>query len=180
MLRIAFTGHRKDKLNLYTHPQNELKICLELYKVLLGIIKDNQGCDFEFISGGAIGLDQIAFEVVNKIKVMNRDINITNVISIPFKNQYIVWSKEEQSRYFECLKLADEIIYVDTLEQYKIKGLIQGEYHPAKMQMRNRHMVDNCDILIALWDGSKGGTKNCINYAKKQKDVNIIYLDGIF
>lgn len=176
MLRIAFTGHRKDKLGLYNNPENEFKICLELYKVLRDIIKDNQGSDFEFVSGGALGFDQIAFEVVNKIKIKNKEVNITNIISIPFENQYIVWNEEERSRYFKCLELADKIIYVDTLEHYKIKGLIQGEYHPAKMQMRNKHMVDNCDILIALWDGSKGGTKNCINYAKKQSRVSIKYL----
>lgn len=31
---------------------------------------------------------------------------------------------------------------------------------------RNKQMVDNCDILIAFWDGESGGTKMTINYAK--------------
>ena len=38
-------------------------------------------------------------------------------------------------------------------------------------------MVDNCDLLIALWDGkSKSGTTNCVNYAKNKlkKDILII------
>lgn len=29
-------------------------------------------------------------------------------------------------------------------------------------------MVDDCDSLLALWDGSSGGTKNCLDYARKK------------
>ena len=28
-------------------------------------------------------------------------------------------------------------------------------------------MYDKTDILIAVWDGSKGGTANCVRYMKK-------------
>jgi len=35
------------------------------------------------------------------------------------------------------------------------------------MQTRNIWMVDNCDLVLALWDGSDGGTGNCIKYANK-------------
>jgi uncharacterized phage-like protein YoqJ len=35
------------------------------------------------------------------------------------------------------------------------------------MQKRNEYMVDNSDIVIAVWDGSKGGTYNCVKYAEK-------------
>lgn len=36
-------------------------------------------------------------------------------------------------------------------------------------------MVDNCDLLIAVHDGSPGGTANCVNYAnqKNKKIINI-------
>jgi len=33
------------------------------------------------------------------------------------------------------------------------------------MQKRNQFMVDNSRVIIAYWDGSKGGTKNCLDYA---------------
>ena len=75
------------------------------------------------------------------------------------------------------LRKANKVVRVDRLEGYKIKGLEQDIYHPAKMQKRNEFMVDNCDILIALWNGTSGGTKNCINYAKKKENVQIIYLE---
>lgn len=44
------------------------------------------------------------------------------------------------------------------------------------MQKRNEWMVDNCDILIAVWDKSPGGTKNCVDYAESKKK-QIIYIN---
>ena len=35
------------------------------------------------------------------------------------------------------------------------------------MQKRNEYMVDLADRVIAVWDGSKGGTANCVKYAEK-------------
>ena len=29
-------------------------------------------------------------------------------------------------------------------------------------------MVDNADVILALWNGTGGGTGNCIGYAEKQ------------
>lgn len=51
-----------------------------------------------------------------------------------------------------------------------------GGYAPAKMQIRNEYMVENCDLLIAVWDKSDGGTANCVKYAKSQRK-NIIYIN---
>jgi len=40
------------------------------------------------------------------------------------------------------------------------------------MNERNIWMVDNCDFLISVWDGTSGGTKNCVDYAiSKKKDI---------
>ena len=44
------------------------------------------------------------------------------------------------------------------------------------MQKRNEYMVDKCDILLAVWDGSAGGTNNCVKYARKL-DKEIIIID---
>lgn len=42
-----------------------------------------------------------------------------------------------------------------------------GGYGVEKMQVRNEWMVDHCDLLVALWDGSSGGTGNCVRYARR-------------
>ena len=45
-----------------------------------------------------------------------------------------------------------------------------------KMQTRNEWMVNHCDKLIAVWNGSDGGTGNCVNYAKSI-NKEIIYIN---
>jgi len=37
-----------------------------------------------------------------------------------------------------------------------------GAYHA-----RNRYLVDNCDVLVAVYDGGPGGTKYTVDYARK-------------
>ena len=39
------------------------------------------------------------------------------------------------------------------------------------MQERNIFMVDRADEILAVWNGTSGGTKNCIDYAKKQNKI---------
>lgn len=163
----GFTGHRPSKLdNCYSlkHPMS-IKISDEIYPILEKLIKE-EGIR-RFITGGAIGFDQIAFWTVHKLKKTYPDIK--NVLSIPFKNQAAKWTdKETLTWYSKMLKLADEIIYVDELGMYRVEGTIIGDYHVAKMQQRNEHMVDESRIMIALWDGTKGGTGNCVNYIRKK------------
>lgn len=42
-----------------------------------------------------------------------------------------------------------------------------GRYAPEKMQRRNEWMVDHCTEVVALWDGTPGGTANCLRYANQ-------------
>lgn len=42
----------------------------------------------------------------------------------------------------------------------------KGGYAAWKMQVRNEYIVNNSDSMIAVHDGSKGGTYNCIKYAE--------------
>jgi uncharacterized phage-like protein YoqJ len=48
-----------------------------------------------------------------------------------------------------------------------------GGFTSYAMQIRNEWMVDHCDLLVALWDGSPGGTGNCIRYAKRAKCATV-------
>ena len=43
------------------------------------------------------------------------------------------------------------------------------------MQKRNEYMVNESDKVIAVCDGSKSGTYNCIKYAENQnKEIIVI------
>jgi uncharacterized phage-like protein YoqJ len=180
MLKISFTGHRPDKLGGYDwNSEKNIKIRKKLYETILDIMNKSDEKQFHFISGGALGVDQFAFSVVNHIiKESNLDsICFTNEIAVPFKNQAIKWfNQEDVQRYNKQLSEADKVTYVDRLDEYKIKGYKEDVYYPAKMQKRNEYMVDSSDIVIAVWDGTKGGTHNCVKYAEKQ-DKKIIIIN---
>ena len=175
MITICFTGHRPDKLGGYdwNTPKNRL-IMKNLTELIEKEILENNAKTFIF--GGALGIDQMAFEIVRKLQEhCYHDIKM--ILAVPFKNQAIKWfNKNDVKRYESQLEWADEVIYVDEIEGYECKNTYVGDYHPAKMDLRNRYMVDNSDLVIAVWNGTKGGTCNCVKYAKS-KDKNIIFIN---
>jgi uncharacterized phage-like protein YoqJ len=159
----CFTGHRKiggyDMKNpMALRLKDKLIETIELAMKQEGVTR--------FISGGALGTDQIAFWCVHILK--NNYPNIKNIVAIPFKNQDKVWNKEQKHWYHKMLKLADEVVNVEELGEYKTKNDEPlGEFSVAKMQKRNEYMVDKSSVIIAVYDGSKGGTANCLWYARK-------------
>jgi uncharacterized phage-like protein YoqJ len=78
--------------------------------------------------------------------------------AIPFNGQQNQWPLEDRKRFDKVISLADTI-----------KVVSPGPYAAWKMEARNRWMVDNSDIVLALYNGDpKGGTANCIKYAKSK------------
>ena len=64
---------------------------------------------------------------------------------------------------------------VDTMgKEYGIDNHIPVELYPADWSKgkwagfeRNITMVNNCDSVLAIWDGKSNGTKHTIEYARK-------------
>ena len=54
--------------------------------------------------------------------------------------------------------------------------MFYDHYVNGCMQKRNRYMVDSAAHMIAVFNGSPGGTKSTIEYAKR-KGLDIILLD---
>jgi uncharacterized phage-like protein YoqJ len=50
-----------------------------------------------------------------------------------------------------------------------------GGYEPVKMQLRNQWLVDSCHQIIAVYNGTSGGTQNCLAYAA-QKGKAVYYV----
>lgn len=170
----CFTGHRPNKLGGYDKNNPTIILLKQKLVNLVQYLIEKEKIT-RFITGGALGTDQIAFEVIYNLQRKKYPF-IKNILVIPFAEQSAVWTEQQIKTYKKILNLADEKIYVDELEKYKVKNVPIGHYHPAKMQMRNQYMVDNSKIVIAVYDGSPGGTKNCINYAIKKKKT-IYYLN---
>ena len=178
MKTVCFTGHRPNKLGGYDwdSPKNQ-QIMNRLRETILEIMNKYPNEDFKFICGGALGVDQMAFEIVSYGIQFSNSRKYILELAIPFENQPIKWfNKTDINRYNGQKEEADIVTYVDKLDNYKIKGYAEDIYYPAKMQKRNEYMVDNSDIVIAVWDGTKGGTYNCVQYAKK-KNKEIIQIN---
>ena len=148
-MKICITGHRPNKL--YGYDLSDPK-WVALEKQLKQLLIENN-CT-EAISGMALGVDTIF--AIAALELKNEGYNIKLHCAIPCKNQSGNWSSKDKKLYDCILSKADEVMLVSN-----------EEYTPWLMQKRNKYMVDNSDIVIAVWDGSKSGTANCIEYAKK-------------
>ena len=63
---------------------------------------------------------------------------------------------------------ANNIPFTEFLPDY-------AKYGSLAPLIRNKLIVDHCDMVLAFWDGKSRGTKHTINYAKQQgKPVRII------
>ena len=151
----CFTGHRPDKLFGY-NPSSEGN--LKMLRKLRGIIEEiiNKNNVDTFITGMALGIDQWAARIVLALK-KNKYPNLKIVAAIPCTNHSSKWIKGSQLEWQDIVEQCDYVHYVS-----------KEEYTPWCMQDRNKWMVDNSSYVIAVHDGSKGGTYNCIQYAKNQ------------
>ncbi len=157
-MKICLTGHRPGKMYGYDLSDYRWQNLKENLKDILR----SYDCD-EAISGMALGCDTIFAMATLELKEEGIPIDLR--CAVPVKGQELRWNANDIRRYRQILESAD---YVDILSE--------GPYKPYLMQKRNEYMVDNSDIVIAVWDGSKGGTGNCVEYAQK-KGKQIIYIN---
>ena len=153
--RCCFTGHRPEKLFLV-----DREIIKELEREIKAAIERGYTT---FISGMARGVDIWAAEIVLNLRKKNKDLHL--ICASPYEGFEARWSQDWQKRYRKIIKKADYVKYVSP------------EYSPACFQIRNEYMVDHSNLLIAVYNGEAGGTRNTINYAKK-KDIEIIVVEG--
>jgi uncharacterized phage-like protein YoqJ len=112
----------------------------------------------------ALGADTIFAFAALKYRNDNPSKNIIVECAIPCRNHTNKWNQESKDRYLRVLEEADIIT--------KVSNEI---YQPHLMQIRNEYMVNKCNKLLAIWDGSSGGTGNCVKYARKiSKEIIVI------
>ena len=146
----CFTGHRPEKLGM--EEENLKKL---LRKEIRTAVKDGYTT---FISGMAKGVDLIAARVVLEERKKNENIRL--ICASPYADFEKGWTDREKEEYRIIMEDADETKYI-------CEHCFRGCY-----QIRNRWMVDNSSMVIAVFNGEKGGTKNTIDYALK-KGVSI-------
>lgn len=152
----CITGHRPQKLSFGFNESH--KDCIQLKSSIKSKIIDHVNCMVNiFITGMALGVDMLTAETVLDLKT---DFNLQLVAAIPHIDQHKKWNAEYQTRYFEILSCYD-IVYI-----------VRDKYTKDCFQKRNEWMVDNSQYVIGVYDDSiSSGSKNCINYAKKQHRI---------
>lgn len=170
MINVCVSGHRPYKIygyDIYSKKYNPLR---DKYLEVLAYVNDKYGGIEYLYNGMALGWDTITFE---ETYFSQKDTNIIGCI--PFYEQCIKWNKDSREVYEIMKGKADGLVYVDTLEEYNIKGTIEGKYDIRKMQKRNEYMVNNSEIIITCWNGEKqGGTWQCIRYGLKSQWIKEI------
>lgn len=156
----CFTGHRPSKL---PWRQDECdRRCVMLKEKIYDIVSALYGSGIHhFICGMALGCDTYFAEILFRLREEHRDITIE--AALPCETQSARWSEVDRNRYFRMIADCD------------YETLIQHGYTRDCMIKRNKYMVDNSSVLIAVYNGTLGGTMQTINYAKK-KGLEIIEL----
>lgn len=143
---LAATGHRPHKLghetNMNGPVSQAVRRCL---REILTVRRPES-----VISGMALGMDIMWAE-----EALELAIPVT--AAIPFVGQELTWPAASQRLYRELLghPLVMTVICAT------------GGYSNHKFLHRDRYMVDKSDELVGCWDGSSGGTRFTIMYARE-------------
>ncbi|MBO5421208.1 MAG: DUF1273 family protein [Clostridia bacterium] len=150
---VCFTGHRPQTLKFLWNEECEMckNLKMQIKNTITELIEKENA--FHFISGMALGVDMICAEIVLDLKKTYPQITLE--CAIPCETQAAKWTEKYRDRYFNTIIASDK------------ETLLQTHYTADCMMKRNKYMVDKSDIVVAVWNGSKGGTANTVNYAKQ-------------
>lgn len=143
--RCCFTGHRPEKLKI---SENRLAELLEAE------IRKAIGNGFTtYITGMAKGTDLVAAEIV--LRLRERDDRLKLICALPHPGFGLHWGGGWTERFRQVLAAAD------------LTRCICPQFSYASYQLRNEWMVRHSSLVIGVFNGERGGTKNTLDYAEK-------------
>ena len=141
----AFTGHREIPIGDYEKVKAFTKKTVDLL-ISRGVT--------EFISGGAVGYDMLAAEIVLDAK---KYAPVKLVIAVPCKGQERYYSFSDKARYRKILDNADDVV------------ILSEHYYNGCMLVRNRYMVNKADFVLSYCNKTEGGSYYTRCFAKENK-----------
>lgn len=91
------------------------------------------------------------------------------VACVLFAGQECFWTPDAQEDHATILSRAKRVNVLASQPQSKAEAV-------RLLLARNRFIVDSTDVVIACFDGSSGGTSNCVAYAQ-QRRKRVIVID---
>ena len=150
----CFTGHRPAKLPWGDNEEDQR--CLALKRRIADAVEAAYEEGFRhFLCGMAMGCDLYFAEAV--LALRDRGGEVTLEAAIPYPGQADRWPAAWRERYRKVLERCD------------YETVVQAEYSSGCMFRRNRYMVDHSALVIAVYNGEGGGTRQTLEYAISQK-----------
>lgn len=143
--RVIAAGHRPDRLEGYTDQAWD-----SISQFALDAIRQRQGKIDVVYTGMAQGWEMAVAHACAAL-------GIPFVVMAAFSDQEKFWSGTAQDRYRRLLEKAQEAITVSP-----------GPYSPEKTREKDKLLLANGDVLLALWNGDVGGTERIIREANSR------------
>jgi uncharacterized phage-like protein YoqJ len=152
-ISCCFSGYRPDKLP-WGNDESDPR-CEALKRRLRDAVE--AACDegyTHFICGMAAGVDLYCCRLLLELR---RTRPITVEAAIPYPGQADGWPARQREEYRSLVAACD------------YETVVAENYSPDCMMRRNRYMVDHASLLIAVFDGQSGGTRNTVRYAMERR-----------
>jgi len=154
----TITGHRPAR---FKFKYNEhYKLCIKIKKVLRQYIESYyaQGVR-KFWTGGSIGVDTWASEIILQMKKEPEFYDIELYVAIPFPGFDAKFDAKQKARLKNILADCTESI------------VVSDAYSRDAYRRRNYYMVDQSDCVLAVYDNDRSlrsGTGMTVHYAQKK------------
>ena len=157
----CFTGHRPEKLPWGMDERDPRCVLLKqsIARELEGLYRRGFR---HFISGMAMGSDLYFAEAVLELREKYPDLSVEGAVPCP--TQADRWPEAQRRRWRDILDRCD------------LETVVQQHYDRFCMHRRDRYMVERAAAILAVFDGTSGGTQYTLNYAM-DRGLDILLLD---
>jgi len=158
---LGVTGHRPNALSGYSPEAFDLLAFFaarQLRKVKPKHVN----------TGMAMGWDLAVARACVKLK-------IPYTAYIPFPHQSAYWNVYWKQQWEIYYKLADTVVIEYTVQQLAVLSSNKKVAIVCALDARNHSVVDNSNLMLAMYAGISGGTANCLSYAESKgiKHLNV-------
>jgi len=152
---VALTGHRPDKLAGYdlTAPFYTALRDWLVHIITTGLDRHPH---LTLHSGLALGADTVWSEAILQMRRAHPE-RIEFVAEVPVMTQSSRWPADRDKAFWET-----QVTNADLVNIYA------ESYSPMAMQLRNEGMIGAAQLVLAVWDGTSGGTGHAVRFAEQR------------